>query len=137
MHKTMVVVIGVLAGSLVFAQTHTAGPAGQAAGKRPVMSDQAKIRQAMSAAPPDLARNATIMDWPASPGGPMRQLRAGTNGWTCLPSTPTAYEGAACEDPMCVDKAGLEWAKAWMGKTAPPPVVGFGYMLMGGSDTSN
>jgi hypothetical protein len=38
---------------------------------------------------------------------------------------------------MCLDKAGMEWAKAWMGKTQPPAGVGFGYMLMGGSDASN
>jgi hypothetical protein len=38
---------------------------------------------------------------------------------------------------MCLDKAGMEWPKAWMGKTQPPPGVGFGYMLMGGSDASN
>ena len=40
-------------------------------------------------------------------------------------------------DPMCLDKAGMEWAKAWIGKTPPPAGVGFGYMLMGGSDASN
>ncbi len=139
MRKMMIVVAGVLGGSLVFAQTHTAGPAGPAAGKRAVMSDQAKIRQAMSAAPADLARSAAIMDWPASPGGPMRQLRAGTNGWTCLPSTPTAYEAAAGEDPMCVDKAFMAWAEAWMTKKDPPPstVVGISYMLRGDRGASN
>jgi hypothetical protein len=31
----------------------------------------------------------------------------------------------------------MEWAHAWMTKAAPPAGVGFGYMLMGGSDASN
>ena len=32
----------------------------------------------------------------------------------------------------------MQWAKAWMGKTPPPAgVIGFGYMLRGGSDASN
>ena len=39
---------------------------------------------------------------------------------------------------MCLDANGMEWAKAWMSKTTPPAgKVGFGYMLMGGSDASN
>jgi hypothetical protein len=38
---------------------------------------------------------------------------------------------------MCLDKAGMEWAHAWMNKTQSPPGVGFGQMLMGDSDASN
>ena len=39
---------------------------------------------------------------------------------------------------MCLDAAGMQWADAWMHKTKPPPgVVGFAYMLKGGSDASN
>jgi hypothetical protein len=39
---------------------------------------------------------------------------------------------------MCLDQNGMEWAHAWMTKTAPPEgKVGFGYMLQGGSDGSN
>jgi hypothetical protein len=41
-------------------------------------------------------------------------------------------------DPMCVDEGGMKWATAWLGHTDPPKgVVGFGYMLQGGSDASN
>ena len=47
----------------------------------------AKIASAMSAAPPAIARNATIMDWPDS-AGRMATLRPGTNGWTCCPRPP-------------------------------------------------
>ena len=42
-----------------------------------------KIQQAMRAAPADIWAKATIMDWPEKDGTPMKQLRAGTNGWMC------------------------------------------------------
>ena len=39
---------------------------------------------------------------------------------------------------MCLDEGGMQWAKAWMGKTPPSAgVIGFGYMLRGSSDASN
>jgi hypothetical protein len=39
---------------------------------------------------------------------------------------------------MCLDKNGMEWADAWMHHKDPPKdKMGFGYMLMGGSDASN
>ena len=41
--------------------------------------DAAKIARAMSAAPPSISKNATIMAVGAD--GQMKQLRAGTNGW--------------------------------------------------------
>jgi hypothetical protein len=90
------------------------------------------IKSAMSAAPPAIAQGATIvtMDEKMS----MKTLRPGTNGWTCLPDMPTS-PGA---DPMCLDKNGLEWAHAWMARKNPPAdKMGFGYMLVGGSDASN
>jgi hypothetical protein len=63
-----------------------------------------------------------------------RTLREGSNGWTCMPDVPST-PGA---DPMCLDKNGLEWAQAWMSHRDPPAgKMGFGYMLMGGSDASN
>ena len=55
-------------------------------------ADQAKIRLAMSGAPADIAKNAAIMD--VDEKGQMKQLRAGTNGWTCMPSARGAA-GAA------------------------------------------
>ena len=39
---------------------------------------------------------------------------------------------------MCLDKNGMEWAGAWMSHKNPQAnKMGFGYMLMGGSDASN
>lgn len=95
-------------------------------------TDAELIANAMSAAPPAVAKEATIMAMDDK--GKMRVLRQGTGPFTCVPDNPESPGN----DPMCVDKAGLEWAKAWMSKTAPQPgMVGFGYMLMGGSDASN
>src|SRR5690349_12837177 len=48
---------------------------------------QAKVKDAMSAAPAAISKNATIMDWDATDPmkNPPKQLRAGTNGWVCYP----------------------------------------------------
>ncbi len=48
-------------------------------------SDSEKIASALGAGPKSVTRNATVLDWPTSPGGEFHLLRAGTNGWTCLP----------------------------------------------------
>ena len=64
----------------------------------------------------------------------MRTLRKGKNNFTCMPDNPKSPGN----DPMCLDEGGMQWAKAWMSKTTPPAgVIGFGYMLKGGSDASN
>jgi hypothetical protein len=98
-------------------------------------ADQAKIREAMAGAPADIAKNAAIMDVDAK--GQMRQLRAGTNGWTCMPSAGGAA-GAAGADPMCLDKSWMGWADAWMHKTDPQiKTMGVAYMLRGDKGASN
>jgi hypothetical protein len=88
----------------------------------------AKIAEAMKAAPADLAHHATIMDWDQS------ILREGTNGWTCLP-TPPQMPGSA---PMCLDGQWMQWAHAWMTKTEPTVTeIGVSYMLSGDDGASN
>jgi len=102
------------------------------------MSDAQKITNAMSAAPAGIGKAATIMDWPATPDGKPRQLRAGTNGWVCFPNSPGEFKGASINDPMCVDKQWQGWADAWMAKK--PPMVsatGVAYMLRGDRGASN
>ena len=95
-------------------------------------SDNKLIKSAMTAAPKKVASGATIMA--ADKDGKMRTLREGSNGFTCMPDNP-ATPGP---DPMCMDKAALEWAGAWMEKKTPPSgKVGFMYMLAGGTDASN
>ena len=91
-------------------------------------SDKATIKNALSAAPAEVAKNASVMTWD------MKTLRKGTNGFTCMPddtSTPNA------NDPMCLDKNGMAWLQALMSKKDPPPGVGFGYMLQGGGNADN
>jgi len=96
------------------------------------MTDADLIKSAISAAPASIARGATVIA-PDDKGG-VRTVRQGTNGWTCMPDMPETPG----PDPMCVDKNGLAWALAWMQHKDPPAdKVGFGYMLMGGSDASN
>ena len=95
-------------------------------------NDADKIKSAMSAAPAAIAAGATIVAMDDK--GAMKTLREGKNGWTCMPDMPHSPG----TDPMCLDKNGMEWAHAWMSKQPPPKgKMGFGYMLMGGSDASN
>ncbi len=100
----------------------------------PMTKDQ-KIADAMKAAPASIAAAATIMDWPATPGGQMTTLRAGTNGWTCLPDFP-ATRG---DDPMCVDDVWMSFMGALTNKAAPQIAhEGVGYMIApGGGYGSN
>lgn len=97
-----------------------------------------KIAEAMSAAPAAISRHAAIMDWPDTPTGKPKQLRAGTNGWVCYPSTPSEFEGASGADPMCLDKNWQAWGEAWMSKTKPKVSgSGLAYMLRGDRGASN
>jgi hypothetical protein len=114
----------------VAASTTTSTTASQNASVAPGSSDD-KIKNAMSAAPDSIASAATIMDWPATEGGKPTQLRAGTNGWVCFPTTPAA-KGAVGEDPMCLDPEFQKWADAWVTKKTPKlSGVGVAYMLQG------
>lgn len=98
---------------------------------------QRKIQQAMRAAPPEIATKATIMDFPED-GMPMPTLRAGTNGWTCLPSSHEPAKNPSQQDPMCVDKGFMSLMDAWMAKGDPKLTsVAVGYMLLGDKGASN
>ena len=58
-----------LVGSAFNAQTVTQHP----------VTDSEKIADALSAGPPFITKDATILDWPSTPGGEYRVLRKGTN----------------------------------------------------------
>jgi len=91
-------------------------------------SDAEKITSAMQAGPKFVTRNATVLDWPTSPGGEYRVLRAGTNGWTCLPGFPRAYH----DEPGCFDQVFLQFIKDSMaGRTPKMKSVGISYMYGG------
>ncbi len=115
-----------LAGAFVVATAASAQP--QSPGP---MTDAKIIANAMLAAPKPVAAGATIVAM--SKDGKMRVVRKGTNGYTCMPDSPTAPGPSA----MCLDANAMDWAGAWMSKKAPPNKVGFVYMLAGGTDASN
>lgn len=90
------------------------------------------VRQALAAAPKDIAFGATVVM--PGPDGKMTELKHGVNGWTCMPDNPDSPG----KDPMCMDAEGLKWAQSWMAHEAQPGNTSPGliYMLKGGSDIS-
>jgi hypothetical protein len=117
----------------VWAADAPATPTASAAvSAKPAPTDAELIASAMTAAPKDVAKNATIVV--PDPKGGMRTLRKGSNGFTCMPDNPETPG----PDPMCWDKNSGDWIDAYMGhKTPPPGKVGLMYMLAGGTDASN
>ena len=120
--------------SLVILTLALTGVSARAVAQSPMTKEQ-KIASAMKAAPASISGGATIMDWPASEGAQMTTLRAGTNGWTCLPDFP----GTKGNDPMCVDAVWMSFIGAMMSKTKPEiSREGIGYMIAtGGAYGSN
>jgi len=102
------------------------------------LSDAEKIANAMAAAPAEIAKHATILDWPAKEGEKPRELRKGTNDWVCFPNSPEEYGGASVDDPMCMDKEWQSWGEAWQGHKTPHTTgTGIAYMLKGDKGASN
>lgn len=125
--------ISTLLGLVAFAACSTVATAEEVgAGHTPPKTDEEMVTNALSAAPPDIAANATVIAFGAD--GTARTLKQGSNNLTCIPDDPTN----PANDPLCVDKNGMEWVMAWVGKTEPPKgKVGFAYMLQGGTTPSN
>jgi hypothetical protein len=119
----------VITGIVAFGLVHAAPAAGQDAADA-----QAKIENAMSAAPASVSEHATILDNAFDDAGHFVVLRAGSNGWSCFPD----YPGSPSNDPQCLDHTWLDWVYAFFAGEAPTVTVpGLGYMLQGGSDPSN
>jgi hypothetical protein len=95
---------------------------------------QAKIEDAMSAAPAAIAKDATILDLKQDANGKFVVLREGSNGWTCFPDFPNS----PTDDPMCLDQTWMKWMDALVAKKDPNITApGIAYMLQGGTDASN
>jgi hypothetical protein len=95
---------------------------------------QARIVDAMGAAPSTVSANATILDTEVDDTGEFIVLREGSNGWTCFPDGP----GTPSVDPMCLDPTWMNWLRAYIAGEEPnTTVVGLAYMLQGGSESSN
>ncbi len=118
--------------SSVFLLLAVANSAAVAVSDKATVSDETLIASAVSAAPSNVGRDASIVVMEEN--GTMRTLRNGTNGFTCMPDNP-ATPGP---DPMCMDENALAWAMAWVEHKSPTfGKAGFMYMLAGGTDASN
>ena len=89
MRKIVVAITGilVLAGGAVSAQESSKAKKDAPKGHESMatgagQTDAATIAKAVSAAPPEIGKTATVMG--IGPDGKMKQLRAGTNGWMCM-----------------------------------------------------
>src|ERR1051326_6446003 len=92
--------------------------AGQAMAQKHMMGGASKMTRAqklpvaISAAPAQIGRHATVMD--ATDMSKAKQLRCGTNGWICY-----AMILGNSKEAMCLDKQWQNWAEAYIGKTEP------------------
>ncbi|MBA1146613.1 hypothetical protein H0Z60_06030 [Ectothiorhodospiraceae bacterium WFHF3C12] len=106
-----------------FAGFLLAGPALGAGEDGGATTESALIEEALSAAPPQVAETATVVDLEGN------VLREGSGEYTCLPAPP-GFGG-----PMCHDQQFMAWMQAFMnGEPAPPTTaIGTSYMLAGDS----
>ncbi|MBW3634538.1 MAG: hypothetical protein KY456_16085, partial [Chloroflexi bacterium] len=125
----VVLLLVVVAGTVAFGLARSAPVASQ-----DDADTEAKIENAMSAAPSAISAEATILDWETDDAGNFVVLREGTNGWSCLPNTP----GTPTDDPMCVDAMWMNWLQAYVAGEEPQITgPGIAYMLQGESAASN
>ena len=75
---------------------------------------QDKIRRALSAAPPTVARAAKVVDMDNQ--GKTTVLREGTNGFTCFPGHP----GVVGDVAMCADAPSMQWVMDFMAHKPRP-----------------
>ena len=91
-------------------------------------SDAEKIASAVQAGPKFVTHNATVIDYPTSPGGEFRVLRSGTNNWTCLPGNADGPH----DEPGCFDHVFLQFMKdSLAGRTPNVQTLGISYMYGG------
>lgn len=134
--RSLATALGVLAVVLALSPQHAAAqaPTSRTPSHSPPTSRAAKIANAITAGPEEIARNATVKDWPASKGAPFVVLREGTNGWVCLPD----YPATPGNDPNCLDRVWQKVFEAFTAERAPViDGVGYAYMLSSDSEGSN
>src|SRR5215471_7879784 len=101
MKRPLFVAFALMLGGVAMSAQRAAGPRTPSA---TTATDAAKIRTAMNAGPTDVSKNASIMEMDEQ--GEMKQLRPGTNGWTCM----LMPDGPGVSDAMCMDKTWSAWA---------------------------
>jgi hypothetical protein len=92
----------------------------------------AKIKLALSAAPPEVARAAKVVE--EDKNGNQITLRGGSNGFTCFVGHPGEVGG----QPFCANAPALRW-ESDLAQRKPTPTnaePGVEYMLAGGTDWS-
>ena len=96
-------------------------------------SDRAKIERAILAAPPNVAKDATVADMDGQ--GNLTILRPGTNGFTCMPGNSKVIG----KPPMCADAASMQWFADFKAHKPKPTntVPGITYMLAGATQRSD
>jgi hypothetical protein len=103
------------------------------AGAQTPDSTQAKIARALAAGPPSVTTAATVAERDRT--GQLKVLRAGTNGFTCMPGDPSKV----AEPALCADRASMQWMSDF-GRHKPKPtntVPGITYMLAGATQRSD
>ena len=95
-------------------------------------TNEAKIARAMAAGPPEIAKDARIVD--QDEHGTESVLREGSNGFTCFPGHP----GAVGDDAQCMNAAALRWQRDFLALKPKPTNTepGIVYMLSGATDWS-
>ena len=88
-------------------------------------TDTAYSARAMTAAPPEVAHDATIVRMIS---GSVQTLKKGDNEYTCMVGNA---------GPMCMGPIAMEWVQAWQNHTLPPNQLGFIYMLNGDTGRSD
>ena len=100
----------------------------QTAESRMPVTDAEKVADALRAAPAFITKDATLLDWPTTPGGEYRVLRKGSSQWTCLPAIP----GYPHDEPGCFDRVFLRWLQESLaGRTPRIDRIGIAYMYVG------
>jgi hypothetical protein len=89
-------------------------------------SEQEYLTRVMSAAPPQVVEEATIV---RMENGNMHVLKKGSSAWTCMEEAGGV--------PMCLDPNAMEWAHAWQTHGPAPNKTGFIYMMAGDTGASN
>lgn len=106
----------------------------QAPKPRPLLLDAEYIKVAEAGGPSHVAAHAAIAR--INEDGLVTQIRAGTNGFTCLVGVPGDPDA-----PLCADEAALQWIRDAVSKERKPTntVPGIAYMAKGGvhHETSN
>jgi hypothetical protein len=101
--------------------------------KPSTLSTKQKIALALSAAPSNVSKDATVVE--PDGHGVTRVLRQGTNGFTCMPGDPSGVG----MPPMCMDKVAVQWNKDFNEHKPKPTttVPGIEYMLAGATQRSD